>query len=263
MDWTALFGVDFPVFLLVLSRTSGLLIAAPYFQSRSLPAMIKVGLTLFLSLVLAPVLSLQPGGDWVHGTLWLQSIAAEVVTGLTMGFVLNLSFAAIQLAGQMIDISIGFGVVNIIDPQSGSEMPIMGQLQQLLAMWLFLVLNGDHLIIKALVYSYKLIPPGGFTCTTPGVRSIVHAFSGMFLLGVQIALPIVGAIFLADLTMGIVSRLIPQINVFMTGFPIKIVLGLLLVILATPFFSHLIGGLVSSDGGLWQAIGKILPLFRR
>lgn len=263
VGWTALLGVEFPIFLMVLGRTTGLMVVAPYFQSRTMPVMVRAGLVLLLTMVLAPVLKLQPGGDWVHGTLWLQDVAAEVVTGLTMGFILNLSFAAIQLAGQMLDVSMGFGVVNIIDPQSGSEMPIMGQFQQILAIWLFLLMGGDHLVIRALAFSYKIIPPAGFSFSSHGVYSIVQSFSGMFLLGIQIALPIVGAIFLTDLILGIVSRLIPQINVFMTGFPIKITLGLLLLILAIPVFAHLMANFTSDGGDLWQALDRTLPLFRR
>ncbi|HEX2954006.1 MAG TPA: flagellar biosynthetic protein FliR [Bacillota bacterium] len=263
MNWAAILGVDFPVFLMVLGRTSGLIITAPYFQSRSMPVMVRAGLALFLALVLAPVLGLRYGAEWTQGNLWIQSFTAEVMTGLTMGYLLNLSFVAIQVSGQLIDVSIGFGVVNILDPQSGVEMPITGQFQQIMALWIFLVLHGDHLIIGALAHSYKIIPPAAFSLTTHGVKVILEAFGGMFLLGFQIALPIVGAIFLADLAMGIVSRLIPQINIFVTGFPIKIALGLLMLILLIPMLSHLMNNFASQGGQLWQTLERTLPYFHR
>lgn len=108
MNWAAILGVDFPVFLMVLGRTSGLIITAPYFQSRSMPVMVRAGLALFLALVLAPVLGLRYGAEWTQGNLWIQSFTAEVMTGLTMGYLLNLSFVAIQVSGQLIDVSSGW-----------------------------------------------------------------------------------------------------------------------------------------------------------
>lgn len=263
MNWTAILGVEFPVFLMVLGRTTGLIITAPFFQSKSMPAMVRAGLALFLALVLAPALGLRYGPEWSQGNLWIQSIAAEIMTGLTMGYLLNLAFVAIQVGGQLLDVSMGFGVVNILDPQTGAEMPILGQLQQIMAIWIFLILRGDHLIIGALAQSYKLIPPSAFSLTTHGTKMVLEAFGGMFLLGFQIALPIVGALFLADLAMGIISRLIPQINVFMTGFPIKITLGLLMLILLVPMIAHLMSNFSSQGGQLWQTLERTLPYFHR
>jgi flagellar biosynthetic protein FliR len=261
VNWTAIFGIQLPTFLLALGRTSGIMITAPYFQSRSLPATVKAAMALLLAVVLSPVI-VFPAKEWFQGNLWLIAVGGELLVGLTMGYILNLSFAGIQLAGQLIEVPMGFGVVNIIDPQTGGEMPIIGQLQHILVIWLFLLFQGDHLIIKALAHSYDLIPPTGFVITSMGVKGILQAFSGLFLLGLQIALPIMGVIFLTDLILGVVSRLIPQINVFMTGFPIKITLGLLLVALILPALSRLMANLTSMDGDLWQTLFRILGVMR-
>lgn len=261
MNWSTLIGVELPVFLLVLGRTSGLMLTAPFFQGRTLPPMIRAGIVLLLTLVLSPVIGIQPG-DWSQGSLWLLSVAGEVVTGLTMGYLMNLLFAAVQLGGQLIEVPMGFGMVNVLDPQTGGEMPIIGQVYQILVLWLFLIFQGDHLIIRALAKSYDLVPPAAFVVTTMGVKSIVKAFGGMFVLGVQIALPIMGVIFLADITLGIISRLIPQINIFMNGFSVKIFLGMVLLILTLPIFVRLAANFASPSGDIWQIIQKTLPLFR-
>lgn len=261
MSWLAFFGLSLPAFLLVLGRTSGLLLSAPYFQSRSLPPTIRAAIALLLAMVLTPVLKINPG-DWSHGNLWMISIAGEVITGLTMGYLLNLTFAGIQLAGQLIEVPMGFGVVNIIDPQSGGEIPIVGQFQQIFVLWLFLLFQGDHLIIKALIQSYDLIPPAGFAITSLGVKAVVQAFSGMFLLGLEIALPVMGVLFLADLMLGIISRLIPQINVFVTGMPIKIVLGMMLLVLILPTLLRLMANLATPGGDLWQNLWQVMSLMK-
>lgn len=257
MSWLASFGLSLPAFLLVLGRTSGLLLSAPYFQSRSLPPMLRASVALLLAMVLTPVLKIS-GGNWTEGNLWLIAVGGEVLTGLTMGYLLNLSFAGIQMAGQLIEVPMGLGIVNVIDPQSGGEMPIVGQLQQILVLWLFLLFQGDHLIIKALIHSYDLIPPAGFAVTTMGVKAIVHSFSGMVLLGLEIALPVMGVLFLADMILGIISRLIPQINVFITGMPIKITIGLILLVFMIPSLARLMANLSSMDGDLWQSLWRVL-----
>jgi flagellar biosynthetic protein FliR len=261
VSWSDLFSVELPVFLAVLGRTSGLLISAPYFQSQTIPVTLRAGIALLLALVLSPVLGLQPG-PWLQGNLWVLTVLGEVLTGLAMGYIMNLLFAAVQLGGQLIEVPMGFGMVNILDPQTGGEMPIIGQLHQLLTTWLFLLFQGDHLIIRALARSYELLPPAAFTVTALGVKGIVRGFCGMFLLGVQIALPIMGAIFLADVALGIISRLIPQLNVFFTGFPIKIAMGILLLILILPVFLRLAANFASPGGDIWQLLQKVLPLFK-
>lgn len=257
MSWFTSFGLSLPTFLLVLGRTSGILISAPYLQSRSLPTRLRAAVALLLALVLTPVLGME-GGNWSEGNLWVIAVGSEVITGLIMGYLLNLTFAGILLAGQLIEVPMGFGVVNVVDPQSGGEMPIVGQFQQIFVLWLFLLFQGDHLIIRALIQSYELIPPAGLAITSMGVKAVVQSFSGMFLLGLEIALPVMGVLFLADMILGIISRLIPQINVFMTGLPIKISIGLMLLVLVLPSLMRLMANLTSLQGDLWQDLWRVM-----
>src|SRR5690554_5674984 len=142
-----------------------------------------------------------------------------------MGYVVNMVLAAFQLAGQMIDVPMGFGLANVLDPQQGIRMPIVGQLQQIIALWIFLLVDGHHVLFRALVESYRLLPVGNLPFFAHGTELVVRAFSSMFLLGFTIALPIVGVLFLTNIGLGILVRLIPQVNVFMVSFPLKIMIG--------------------------------------
>ena len=154
-------------FLAVLGRTSGLLISAPYFQSQTIPVTLRAGIALLLALVLSPVLGLQPG-PWLQGNLWVLTVLGEVLTGLAMGYIMNLLFAAVQLGGQLIEVPMGFGMVNILDPQTGGEMPIIGQLHQLLTTWLFLFVSRRSFDHSRLGQKLRIAAAGRFYCDSAG-----------------------------------------------------------------------------------------------
>src|SRR5690554_433216 len=122
-------------------------------------------------------------------------VVQELLTGLLMGFVVNIIFAAFQVAGQMIEVPMGFGLVNVLDPMTGVQMPLVGQVKHVIALWVFLLVNGHHTLIRALMESYRLLPAGKPPFLTHGVESLVKVFCGMFLLAFRIALPIVGVLF--------------------------------------------------------------------
>ena len=155
---------------------------------------------------------------------------------------MNLAFAGIQLAGSFIETPMGLGMVNVIDPQYGGQIPIIGQLFQLIALWLFLLVNAHHLLFDFLLMTYRLLPVGEALNISNGATMILQAFSGIFWLGLQIAIPIMGVLSDRPGPRGAV-RLIPQINVFVISFPVKISLGLVLILLSLPVLS---GGWLSS-----------------
>jgi len=257
LDLSAWTEMKFTLFLLIFLRNTGLMIAAPFFQSRNIPNVLRICLALFLSFVFVPVLKLPsalPQNFWQIALLMIQ----ELILGLIMGYILYLTFAGLQLAGQLIDVPMGFGMVNVLDPQTGGQMPIIGQLYSLIAVWLFLLVKGDHTLINILAQSFKLLPIGEPLLLTRGLLLVIKAFSGLFWLAIQVAIPIIGVLFLTDIGLGVLAKLIPQINVFFLGFPIKVFLGITILILSLPVLVRWLAVNYSNNGSVWTELLRFL-----
>jgi len=240
--------------LFVLMRAGALLLALPLFGGPGVPPHVKIGLGALTALLLSP--AVKPGPAVSNVGQLVVVVAQEVFVGLSMGFVVALTFYALQVAGYLMDVPIGFGMVNVLDPHFGGQIPILGQFYQTLATLIFFTINGHHAVLRALAASYELIPLGGAAWRGDLAAVIVAAVSGTFLLGVRIALPVIAATFLTDVALGIVSRAVPQINVFITGYPVKIAVGMLTLLVAMPVYVAVLG-VVFGDGGemmswLWR-----------
>lgn len=258
MNFEQIFGLTFSQILIGFARASGMVMTAPIFQSRNIPPQIKVILSFGLALVVAP---------FIVGTVALErftfgmavfTLIQELLTGLIMGFMVSLTLYAIQLAGYFFDTQMGFGMVNILDPTTGTQMPLMGQINYIIASLIFLAINGHHTVISSFIQSYQVIKPGMFIIKKEAIGVFVMAFSNMFYLGFKIGIPIIGTIFLADVAMGIIAKLIPQINVFMLGYPVKIILGLVMIILFIPVFVMLIEATFSNSGDTFKMMRLML-----
>lgn len=252
------FGFTFTQILLGFARTSGMMFTAPVFQSTYVPTPVKIFFSFALSLVVAPFISSD--FDLSKFSFWMSvfTLIQEVLIGLIIGFVVNLTFYALQLAGYYLDSTMGFGVINILDPNTGAEVPMMAQLYNILAMLIFLAINGHHTLIMSLIQSFELIKPGMLFVKKEVVGFFVKAFANMFFLGFKIAIPIMGTIFLVDIALGVIAKLIPQVNVFMLGFPIKIALGLLLLILFIPIYVFLIEIAFAKSGETFSILRMML-----
>ncbi|HEY8495580.1 MAG TPA: flagellar biosynthetic protein FliR [Limnochordales bacterium] len=240
--------------LFVFMRAGALLLALPLFGGPGVPPHVKIGLGALTALLLSP--AVEPGPAVTDLGELLVVLAQEVFVGLSMGFVVSLTFHALQVAGYLMDVPIGFGMVNVLDPHFGGQIPILGQFYQTLATLIFFTINGHHAVLRAFAASYELIPLGGAAWRGGLAEVIVAAVGGTFSLGVRIALPVIAATFLTDVALGIVSRAVPQINVFITGYPVKILVGMLTLLVAMPVYVAVLGA-VFGDGGemmrwLWR-----------
>lgn len=241
-------------FLPVFIRLSVFWIAAPML-GQHVPALAKIGLSGLLALLVFPFISNGPNPDSLLALGMI--VGAESITGLVYGFVVNLVFAAIYLSGQLIDVPMGFGMANIFDPQTGIQIPLMSQFQRILAVLIFFTINGHQALFRGLVESFHLIPVGGVHLSGGAVESLIQIFANLFLLGLRIALPIMGAILLTDVALGIMTRAVPQINVFVIGFPIKIAVGIFLYIFVLPVYVALIGTVVGAGGDMMQMLERL------
>ena len=221
-------------FLLIFVRCLGFFMLTPVFGRREYPVSVKLGLSVLVSLIISPtVLGTNYDGSLQKELILLLS---EIAVGLTLGYVTLLMFSALYIAGEILDIEMGFGIVNVIDPQSRSQVPLTGNFYYMLALMIFLSINGHHHLITAIVKSFEMVPLGEAVFLDDLFYGIISIFKDTFMIGVKAALPIVAMIFLTDFALGIIARTVPQMNVFIVGLPIKILVGIWGMIIVLPMF---------------------------
>lgn len=219
---------EFRIFLLVLLRVSTLLFFFPFFGSPVIPARVKTALSLVLAFTLWHVAA-KTEPVFPQGALpMLITVGAELVMGLSLALSARLFFAAVQLAGGIISFQMGFSMINSIDPQSGEPMTIMSQVGYLVAMLLFLAFGGHHVVLTALADSFYLVKPGGLFLTADLWHTMATLVSAMFTVGVRVAAPVMAALFFTSCAFGMCARFVPQMNVLVLAFPVKIAVGFVL-----------------------------------
>lgn len=226
----------FEGFLLIFMRVGAMLFAAPVFGGTAVPAQVRIFLSLVLGLVLLPLVPL-PAGLLPADIVPLGWLAVnEILVGLVMGVSLTFLFAAVQYAGQIVDFQMGFSIVSLIDPTQDVQIPVMGLFHFLIATLIFLAMDGHYWVIRALVDSFSLVPlaTAGFSGMVLG--GIVKAFGDLFVIAMRIAAPAIAVLMLYNAALGIIAKTVPQINLLIVGFPIRIALGLIVVGLSMTFF---------------------------
>ncbi|MFW6216805.1 MAG: flagellar biosynthetic protein FliR [Desulfohalobiaceae bacterium] len=214
-------------FLLTLLRISLLVFLLPFFGGQNAPRSVKAALCLVLTLGLWPYLHFS-GELFPATTLGLALMAfGELVLGLVLGIVVRIFFAGVQTAGQLIGFQMGFAMMNVVDPMTGVQVTLISQLLYLLSLLLFLSMNGHLYMLHGLGQSFELVPPGELLINPQVTEQLLGFSSQIFVLGVKIAAPIIVAVFLVDLALGIMAKTAPQVNVLFVGFPLKIGVGLI------------------------------------
>ncbi len=228
---------EFERFLYVFFRVSAFFIFVPIIGSRQFPVRMKIGLALLLSFMTFPLISGLPLPQ-PKGALDLSVyLFAETLVGLTLAFAMRMIFVAVQVAGTVVDFQMGFGVVNVIDPQTETQVSITAQFQNIFAILIYLALNAHHLTIYSIVESFQLINPMQFNFTEITMGFILKMFATTFMVAVKIAAPIMAILFLISVGLGLVARTVPQMNVFIVGFPLQIGVGLIMIGLTMTYFS--------------------------
>ncbi|RJX40785.1 flagellar type III secretion system protein FliR [Paenibacillus pinisoli] len=227
----------FPIFLLIFCRITAFFVVAPIFSSRGVPNTFKLGLGFFISFLV--FLSYGMSQTIVPDTAeYVLLILKEILIGLMIGFVVYLFFAVVQTAGAFMDMQVGFAMANVVDPHTGVSAPLLGNFKYMLMLVVFLMMNGHHYLLSGLMNSYQWMPLDNelFGRLLDGSLSeyLIRVFGNTFLLALQIAAPLVVAMFLADVGLGFLTKTAPQFNVFVIGIPLKILLGLFLLILLMP-----------------------------
>ena len=222
-------------FFLVLARVSPLFVLAPLFSSNLLPARVRGIVAVALAIGLAPVVA--------HGKISMDTfelaglLGKELLVGLAFAFALGALFAALSVAGTFLDTSIGFSFGSIVDPITGSSAAVLAQLYALIGVLIFIAIGGDAWVIQGLARTYEAVP----LLSAPDIGSLVEgmqvAFSGIFGAALQVCAPVLLAVVLTDAAFGVVSKVVPQLNVFAVGFPAKVTVGLFVIAASLPFIS--------------------------
>ncbi|MEN8762466.1 MAG: flagellar biosynthetic protein FliR [Thiogranum sp.] len=233
------------------TRIAAMLAIAPIFGARMVPQRTRLVIALLLTWIVLPLLPEVPALDPFSLSGALLTVQ-QMLIGLAIGFSLQLVFATLVIAGQTIAMGMGLGFAQMVDPQNGVNVPVIGQYYVVIATLLFLALNGHLALIRVLVDSFQSLPIGVDALTRDDFRAIAYWGARMFADAIMVALPAVASILLVNLAFGVVSRSAPQLNVFGVGFPVTLTLGFVILVFAVanllPQMQHLIDGAFTSLG---------------
>jgi flagellar biosynthesis protein FliR len=239
------FFLVWPNLMLIFCRITAFFVTVPVYSSRNVPTTFKIGLSVFMSFIIFA--SMGTSNPVPMDSQYVLLILREILVGVLLGFLVYLFFTAVQTAGSFMDIQIGFGIANVIDPLTGASAPMLGNLKYMIAILLFLAFDGHHFLIRAIIDSYQWIPIQNelFARIYNGQISdfLFKSFSTMFYLAFQLAAPVIAVMFLTDLGLGLLTRVAPQFNIFVVGVPLKMILGFLVIIIVFPELISLFHGL--------------------
>ncbi len=241
----SLYNFDYAAFIgftLVLVRMSGIILTMPVLGASTIPAYARIGLTAIIAYIVYMVAALPPVDMGMPMGRFTLMLAGELAIGLTIGFASQLIFSAVQFAGQLIGFQIGFGIVNVLDPTTNAQVSITSQFWNIVALLIFLAINGHHWLITASAKSFDLIPVLGFAPHAGLVDLVTTLTANVFVLAIKLAAPVMATMLLLNVALGLIARTVPQMNVFIVGFPLQIALGLFMIGAGLPVFYYVFRG---------------------
>lgn len=248
-------GVDGQRFVLIFSRVAAILWFLPLFSSKTVSVPFKAGLSLLISFLFFDSI----GGNLVFGNdpyqLFLL-IIKEVFIGLVISFFVRLLFVSVDAAGKIISLQSSFSFAQFMDPMTMTQVSVIEQFKNLMAMMFFLAIDAHHVIIRAMYASFRDVPIGTVVVQPSLLQYLISATGKIFGAGLRIGAPVIVTLLLVELALGMLSRMIPQVNIFVEGVPVKILLTMIM-------FSLSLGVVVPSIVGIFRGLdGEILRIFR-
>lgn len=231
--------VNTDYFILILLRIGGLVIASPIFGRINIPQRAKVCLVAALSYLCYTIFPQTTDIQYTTALSFLFICAGEVLLGVALAFVTNIFFALTAFtAGQLIDMQIGYGIVNVYDIQNNTQIPMMGNVLNIMLLMIFFVVNGHLILIRMIFMTVESMPVGTLVFTPTVGLTALEVFAKAFLLGVMMALPILASGLTLEITFGVLMRLVPQIHMFVVGVPLKMLVGLMVFTATLPVFAN-------------------------
>ncbi len=226
------------LFLFVLVRVAAILFVVPFFESRNVPVLVKVGLAFSVTWLLLPRLDINVPSIDASPLALAMGIGSEIAIGLIIGLMVQLIFAGVQLAGQVAGFQMGFAIANVVDPASSLQIPMLSQFLNLFAFMIFLTLNIHYYFITALVDGFETIPIWGAQFNGNLYELIMQTTAHAFVMAVQIGAPVTVALMLTSVAFGLIARTVPQMQIFIVAMPVKILLGLLFLGFSLPYVTN-------------------------
>lgn len=229
-------------FLICLARVAAIFAVIPVFSGGQIPPQMRIGVAVMFALLTYPI---------VQSTLPVTSltipdmaiiVAAEVIFGLLVGFIAQLIFMAAEFSGAIIGYQMGFAMANVFDPSTQQQVALVAQFQGIFAILLFLSLNVHHFFLEALVASFTLLPPGYLNLTGGAIPMLVELSNNALILSVRLVAPIIALLILVNLTLGFMTRIFPQLQVFMLSFPVKIAISFIIMGMTFGVFAAILQG---------------------
>jgi flagellar biosynthetic protein FliR len=246
-------------FVLVLVRMAGLFLTAPVFSSKNINVMVKAAWILLVTFLIFPVVDFDPNTLPAPGLAMGLAVIREVLVGLSIGMGATMILSGIQMAGQIADTQMGLGLANVIDPMTNTQVTVMGQFYYMVGILVFLSVNGHHMLIKALVDSFSVVHLGQAHFTATLGTKMMGLFSQMFFVAFRVGAPIIGALFITNMALGVVARTVPQMNVFIVGMPLNLGVGLLIAATSMSFFVYVMKGIID---GMYRDIVVLIQAMR-
>jgi flagellar biosynthetic protein FliR len=242
LSLTDLLQWNLSLFILIFSRWAGMIMLAPVFGARGVPAMVRLGFTAGITVIVYPLILAEKPIIPADLLPYMAVVIKEVFVGLVIGFLIYMLTAILQGAGQLIDFQMGFTMGAAIDPVYGAQSPMMGNFQVLFVTMLLLATNAHHYLIAAMLKSYAYIPINP-THLSSHFSYYAQLMANVFTLSIQLAMPVFGALLVSDIGVGLLIRTVPQVNIFSVLFSVKIIFGFVILFLSIPFFGEAVAHL--------------------
>jgi flagellar biosynthesis protein FliR len=244
----------------VFLRIGAMLVMIPVIGEASVPVRVKGGLAILITLLVYPVVRPDiPAWSLQTDTLGIAwAILGEILIGVFLGFAAKLVFAGIRFGGGMIGMQMGFAIVNVIDPATRTQSSIIAEFQYMVAVLVYLIVDAHHLLILAITESYRFIPPTGFHFSGALMEAVITFSQAIFVTAVKISAPIMAVLLFTNVALGIVARTVPQINIFIVGFPLQIAVGLVFLGLTVPVVVILTQRVLAGLSGQIQVLLRLM-----
>lgn len=246
------------LFLITLRITAYFFACGVFFPSGT-PARLKGSFALILALGIISGIDSSTINNIDNNYLLAFYAVSEIMTGLVLGFISNLIFQSVRIAGSWMDIHAGFSMVNIVDPTSKSTTTLLGNFSYFISIAFFFIMDGHHIFIKALVESIHIVPIGKTIVYQETIMAVMKTIFNYFALGIRMAIPLVIIILLTDVCLGLISRTVPTIPVMVFGVPIKNILGLITYIILLPLILKIVGSAILDLPNIFKGISNLIP----
>lgn len=240
-------------FIFPLARILALISSAPILGNKQIPIRIKISLAMLLTVIIAPNITVPTDIDPASAQ-GLLILVQQILAGLVMGFAMRLIFTAVEMAGDLAGMQMGLGFASFYDPVNASYTPVIAQFLGILATLAFLGMNGHLYMLAALADSFQAFPISAALPSAIAFRTLTEWGSTIFMHALQFSMPIIGALMITNLALGILTRSAPQLNIFAVGFPITLTVGFATLALTLPYLAPMLDHVVSESLDMMQRL---------